>query len=148
MSEAAMGLPGFNEFEGVDEIDDVEREVVADGGGQGEFDEQEEGDGGPGGEFGGEIEAEGGEEDVADGIQDAVAVVAGSERLAAVTLDDHRRVFENLPGTFSKHGEEEAERQVRFTLALGEEAEEKIKSQAVDDVGEGVGVGDLLGELR
>src|SRR5205814_3019940 len=63
-----FGLPVLDGGEGMDQVDDVEHEIVADGDGEGEFDDQEERDRGPGWESGGEIEAEGGEEDVAEGI--------------------------------------------------------------------------------
>jgi hypothetical protein len=147
-SESAVRLPLFDEFERMNQVDDVEEEIVANGQGENELDDQQQRDRGPGGDSGGQEKAEGGEEDVKDGIEDAVAVVAGGQGGAAIALDDHRGVFENLPGTFGEHGEEEAEGQGEFSAALGEEAEDGVENQAVDEVGEGIGVGDLLGELR
>jgi hypothetical protein len=140
-----VGLPVSDEIEGVDEIEDVEGEVVANGEREGEFDEEDERDGGPGGESGGEEKPEGGEEDVEAGIEDAVAVVAGGEGGAAVALDDHRGVFQYFPGTFGQHGEEKTQRQ--GDSAAGGQAQDRVEGQAVDDMGERVGVGDLLGKF-
>src|SRR4051812_27837064 len=112
-----MGLPVPDEVEGVNQVDDVKREVIADGEGQYELDDHHQRDRGPSRESGRKIKAQRGEEDVADGVEDAVAIVAGGECALAISLDDHWSVFENLPGTFREDGEKEAEGEGEFAAA-------------------------------
>jgi hypothetical protein len=66
----------FDRVERMQEHDDVEREVVADGDGDADFHCDDQRDRQPHRYFAGDEKAQRGEQDVAHGIEDAVAAVA------------------------------------------------------------------------
>ncbi len=77
----------------------------------------------------------------AAGVEDAVAFVAEGDGGFAVAVDDDGRVLEDLPSGLEQDRHQEA---VANRHAAGDEPEKGVEEQAVDDVGEGVGVGHSL----
>jgi hypothetical protein len=75
----------------------------------------------------------------------AVAVIAAGDGVLAVAVDDEVGVLDDLPGDLDqqRQGEPQLERP-----AAPDEPENPVQTKAVDDVGQGVPVGDVLGVLR
>ena len=85
-------------------------------------------------------------EDVAHGIEHAVAVVIQRGRFRAVAVDDERGVFQHLPRGFEPNGEEQAEAERPF--APPRQPGQPVQNQSLDNVGERIPIRDLLGILR
>ena len=83
--------------------------------------------------------------DITHRVDDTVTVVIQRDRGFAVTIDDEIRILENFPGTFDCDGETEAQGERPF---LSNEPEQAIEKEAVDDVGRGVPVAEVLGVFR
>ena len=80
-------------------------------------------------------------EDVADRIEDAVAVVVERNRHLAIAIDHHVGVLEDLPRRFEHHRQQQPRAD---GPAPAHQPEQAVESKAVNDVREGVPVGDVL----
>src|SRR5262245_30597373 len=132
-------LPAADRIDGIEEHEDVEGEVVPDGGQEHELDDDREQDDDPPGQTGGEPEAEDHGANVAQGVDDAVAEVVEGRGVGAVAVDDEGRVLEDLPAALGGDGDEAARAEGE---APGGEPEDPVEAEAVEDVGERVGVGE------
>jgi len=128
-------LPVRDEFGLPKETDNVEREVVADAQRDDKFHQHDGSRARPDGNFPCRDKSEHHPDGVEHGIDDAVAGVALRERLLAIVVDHHRRVFENLPAGLESDGARKTQN----------ELEQEIKRETVNDVGERVPIGKVLG---
>ena len=75
-------------------------------------------------------------------VDDTVARIALRERLLAIVVDDHRRIFNDFPRHLYADRERETQRERH---AGKEKPQREIEQEAVDDMAEPVPIGEVLG---
>ncbi len=136
-SSVSLHLPLADGVDRRQQHHDVQREVVANQHEHQELDRHDQRDAGGHAQPRGQQEADRAHDDVAEGIQDAVADVPQGDGHRPIAIDDERGVLEDLPSGFEHHRDEEprAERQ-----PARDEPDQAIEQEAVQDVGGRVGV--------
>ena len=97
-------LPLPHRIQRIQQHQDVQQQVVADHVADAELHRDRQRDGRPDRQPRGQQEAAHHRGDVADGIDDAVAVVVERDRRFAIAIDDEVGVLENLPPRLDYHG--------------------------------------------
>ncbi len=137
-------MPLLEEFEGVDEHQNIEQKAVADEVDQADFEGEEKQERGIDGELAGGPEAENHRQHVTQGIQNSIPVESNCHCVLAVILDHKLGVFKDLPAGFDKDSEQKA----GAKREVGQQpAEEQVKQQPVGNMGECVPISKVLRNL-
>src|SRR3954447_9113564 len=124
-------LPVPDRFEGMDQHDDIEGQIVADVQSHQDFEGKRNRDGRRHRQLSREQKAQNHGQVVGNRIDDGVAVVIQRNRAGAITLDDPRRIFDQLPAALDQHRNDQPARPRRVTQ---QQPGQSVKQKAVDDV--------------
>ncbi len=134
-----LTLPCLNRLTRIHQLQHIQGQIVSHPPERAQLKDDDDSDECPDFEESGPEKAKRHHEDVAGGVHDRVAKIAEGDGGLAVSVDDERRIFEQLPATFDEERDQEPilTRKLllesRWQLAP-DEPQKPVKEYAVDDM--------------